>query len=94
VRALTELLDAQFGTSGVHVATVTVCGPVAPGTAFDPDRIAEHYWQLHTQPAGTWDREVVSRGESEPISSTPTAACTARRLSRDRRGVPDTGTWQ
>jgi hypothetical protein len=21
--------------------------------------IAEHYWRLHTQPAGAWEREVV-----------------------------------
>ena len=62
VRALTELLDAQFRPSGIHVATVTVSGTVAPGTAFDPDDIAEHYWQLHTQPAGAWEREVVYAG--------------------------------
>jgi short-subunit dehydrogenase len=64
VRALTELLDAQFRTSGVHVATVTVAGAVAPGTLFDPDAIAEYYWRLHTQPADRWEREVVYRGES------------------------------
>ncbi len=63
VRALTELLDTQFGPSGVHVATVTVSGTVAPGTAFDPDDIAEHYWRLHTQPTGLWEREVVYDGQ-------------------------------
>ncbi len=62
VRVLTELLDKQFGSSGVHVATVTVGGVIAPGTAFDPDNIAEHYWRLHTQPAGSWEREVVYYG--------------------------------
>lgn len=62
VRALTELLDTEFGPSGVHVATVTVCGPVAPGTEFDPDDIAEEYWRLHQQPAGQWEREVAYRG--------------------------------
>jgi hypothetical protein len=35
---------------------------VAPGSAFDPDRIAEAYWQLHTQPAGAFEREVQFRG--------------------------------
>lgn len=59
VRALVELLDAEYGPSGVHVATVTVAGAVAPGTAFDPDDIAEHYWRLHTQPRGQWEREVL-----------------------------------
>ncbi|RZT87983.1 NADP-dependent 3-hydroxy acid dehydrogenase YdfG [Pseudonocardia sediminis] len=57
VRALVSLLDRQFAPD-VHVATVTVCGPVAPGTAYDPDDIAEHYWALHTQPAGSWEHEV------------------------------------
>ena len=60
VRAPTELLDKRFGPSDVHVATVTVGGAVAPGTAFDPDDIAEHYWRLHTQPEEEeWEREVV-----------------------------------
>lgn len=59
VRTLVELLDMAYGPSGVHVATVTVAGAVAPGTAFDPDDIAEHYWRLHTQRRGKWEREVV-----------------------------------
>jgi len=59
VRALVELLDAHYGPAGVHVATVTVAGAVAAGTAFDPDDIAEHYWRLHTQPRLDWQREVV-----------------------------------
>ncbi len=62
VRALTELLAKAYGPSGVHVATVTIAGAVATGTAFDPDDIAEHYWRLHTQPANAWEREVVYTG--------------------------------
>lgn len=54
LRALAELLDAEFGPRGVRSATVTVCGPVAPGTAYDPDDIAEHYARLHRLPAGAW----------------------------------------
>ena len=56
VRGLVELLTGW--QDRVHVASVTVGGPVAPGTAYDPDDIAEHYWRLHTQPAGEWEREV------------------------------------
>jgi len=59
VRALVTLLDEQYGRSGVHVATVTVAGAVAPGTAFDPDDIADHYWRLHTQPRPEWQRELI-----------------------------------
>jgi NAD(P)-dependent dehydrogenase (short-subunit alcohol dehydrogenase family) len=66
VRALVELLDAQFGPSGVHVATVTIHGAVAPGTAFDPDAIAEEYWRLHRQPRDEWVREVHFRGIEVP----------------------------
>jgi NAD(P)-dependent dehydrogenase (short-subunit alcohol dehydrogenase family) len=62
VRALAELLHAQFCPSGVHVATVTVGGEVAPGTAFDPDEIAERYWKLHSEPADDWRREVLYQG--------------------------------
>lgn len=59
LRALVRLLSEQYGPAGVHIATVTVAGPVAPGTAFDPDSIAEHYWQLHNQPAARWQHEIV-----------------------------------
>ncbi|MET7335288.1 SDR family NAD(P)-dependent oxidoreductase [Nonomuraea sp. NPDC005650] len=62
VRTLAALLDQEYGPSGVHVASVTVAGPVAPGTAFDPDDIAEHYWRLHTQPREQWEREVLYGG--------------------------------
>ena len=58
VRALANLLDQEYGPSGVHVASVTVAGAVSPGTDFDPDDIAEHYWRLHTQPQEAWEREV------------------------------------
>jgi hypothetical protein len=34
------------------------CGPVLT----DPDLIAERYWQIHAQPAGSWEREVLFRG--------------------------------
>ena len=59
---LTRLLATQYGPAGVHVATVTVGGTVAPGTAFDPDDIAEHYWRLHTQARQDWEREVLLSG--------------------------------
>ena len=62
VRALAELLETQFRPSGVHVATVTVGGAVAPGTAFDPDEIADEYWRLHAQPRDEWEREVAYGG--------------------------------
>jgi NAD(P)-dependent dehydrogenase (short-subunit alcohol dehydrogenase family) len=65
VRALTELLATRFGPSGIHVATVTVGGAVAPETAFDPGEIAEEYWALHAQPRGSWQREVLFTGSAQ-----------------------------
>jgi len=59
VRALTTLLASEYGPAGVHVATVTVSGAVAPGGRYDPDMIAEHYWRLHTQPPQAWEHEVI-----------------------------------
>ncbi|MEW1685987.1 SDR family NAD(P)-dependent oxidoreductase [Streptomyces sp. NPDC093594] len=58
VRALVELLDAEYAPMGVHVATVTVGGVVERGTAYGPGDIAEHYWRLYTQPREKWEREV------------------------------------
>lgn len=45
--------------SNIHVATVTICGTIAPNTHFDPDQIAAVYWQLHTQSKPDWQREYV-----------------------------------
>lgn len=70
VRALVALLDQHYGAAGVHVATVTVAGAVAPGSAFDPDVIAEHYWRLHTQPRPHWQREIV-HGEAAAVVLPP-----------------------
>jgi len=62
VRTLVTLLDQAYGHLGVHVASVTVAGAVVPGTNFDPDDIAEHYWRLHTQPRQRWEREILHAG--------------------------------
>ena len=62
VRALALLLAKAYGPDGIHVATVTVAGAVSPGTAFDPDDIAEQYWRLHTQPVDAWEHEVLYAG--------------------------------
>jgi NAD(P)-dependent dehydrogenase (short-subunit alcohol dehydrogenase family) len=62
VRALVQVLDEEYRSAGLHVATVTVFGGIAPGTRFDPDGIAEHYWRLHCQPLGAWQRELAYTG--------------------------------
>ena len=62
LRTLVELLDKEYGSRGVHVASVTIDGPVAEGTPFDPALIAEHYWTLHAQPRDAWTHEAVHAG--------------------------------
>ena len=54
-------LAAELEPAGIHVATVTVAGFVQPGTDFDPDLIAEKYWELHNQPLGAWEDEIIYR---------------------------------
>lgn len=58
LRALTEALHREYSPVGVHVSTVTVGGAVAPGTAYDPDDIAEHYWRLSEQAQDDWQPNV------------------------------------
>ncbi len=62
LRNLAFSLYAELTPGGIHAATVTIGGSVAPGTAFDADRIAESFWALHAQPAGAFEREIVCRG--------------------------------
>ena len=62
LRNLAFSLHAELKDSGIHAATVTICGIVRAGTPFDPDRIAESYWALHAQAAGSFEREVQFRG--------------------------------
>lgn len=59
LRNLAFSLHADLAPAGIHAGTVTICGTVKPGTAFDPDRIADSFWALHAQPAGSFEREVM-----------------------------------
>ncbi len=59
LRSLTYTLAQQLGAHGVHVATVTVHGFVQTGTQYDPNRIARAYVQLHQQPKGHFETEIV-----------------------------------
>jgi short-subunit dehydrogenase len=62
VRASVAMLAEELAPDGVHVAGVTVAGIIAPGTALDPDVIAENYWTLHTQPADQWSTDIYFDG--------------------------------
>jgi NAD(P)-dependent dehydrogenase (short-subunit alcohol dehydrogenase family) len=62
LRSLAASLHAELAPQGIHAATVTIAGAVAPGTAFDPERIAEAYWSLHDEPRGAFRAEHVFKG--------------------------------
>jgi short-subunit dehydrogenase len=58
-RNLAFSLGEELEPAGIHVATITVCGFVRPGTRFAAANIAEEFWRLHAQPIGHFEREVV-----------------------------------
>ena len=62
IRGLAHALAPALAKDNIHLATVTIAGAVAAGTAFDPDRIAEHFWVLHSQPRDSWQTEVIFTG--------------------------------
>lgn len=56
LRSAATLLGADLAGDGVRVASITIAGQVAPGTAFDPDRIAQTYWTI-VQSDDAWQAE-------------------------------------
>ena len=40
------MLGADLEPDGIRVATLTIAGQIAAGTSFDPERIAERYWEV------------------------------------------------
>ena len=57
MRSAATLIAAGVQEYGIHAATITIAGSVVPGTAFDPDKIAELFWTAHTDPADAWQTE-------------------------------------
>jgi NAD(P)-dependent dehydrogenase (short-subunit alcohol dehydrogenase family) len=57
LRSAATLIAVELKEAGIHAATITIAGQVVPGTAFDPDNIAELFWTAHTDPAGAWQTE-------------------------------------
>lgn len=57
LRALANGLFEDFKSKGVHIATVTVCMFVDPGSK-DAKAVAEHFWTLHSQPKSDWTWEI------------------------------------
>jgi short-subunit dehydrogenase len=62
LRSAATMLGADLKPDGIRVATLTIAGQIAAGTAFDPERIAERYWDV-VQTDGPWQAEFRFTGE-------------------------------
>jgi short-subunit dehydrogenase len=56
LRSAAAVLSEDLADDGVRVATITIAGQIAPGTAFDPDKIADTYWSI-VQSSDDWQSE-------------------------------------
>jgi short-subunit dehydrogenase len=46
LRSAATMLMADLEPDGIRVASLTIAGQIAAGTAFAPERIAERYWEV------------------------------------------------
>jgi short-subunit dehydrogenase len=63
LRSAATMLGADLEADNIRVTTLTIDGQIVAGTPFDPERIAERYWEVaHTQ-EGSWRSEFRFTGE-------------------------------
>jgi short-subunit dehydrogenase len=63
LRSAATMLGADLKADGIRVTTLTIAGQIVAGTPFDPERIAERYWEVaHTQDSA-WEAEFRFTGE-------------------------------
>ena len=72
LRNSVAMLHDQLKPEGVHVAGVTITGPIAPGAPAAPDVWAESFWDLHTQPQDQWTNEIYLDDQAQPKTVTVT----------------------
>jgi short-subunit dehydrogenase len=62
LRSAATMLGADLGPDGIRVATLTIAGQIVAGTAFDPESIANRYWEVvHSD--DPWQAEFRFTGE-------------------------------
>jgi hypothetical protein len=59
-------LEREREGTPVHVGVVTLCGPIKVGTAYDPDRLANVYWELTTRESTASNGTASSRRPTDP----------------------------
>jgi short-subunit dehydrogenase len=62
LRSAATMLGADLEPDGIRVATLTIAGQIVAGTPFDPERIAERYWEVVHADA-PWQAEFRFTGE-------------------------------
>lgn len=62
LRGLALAAAPAFHDRGINFGTITVNGMIKAGTRFDPDKIAEAFWQAHMAPREEWVAERVFNG--------------------------------
>jgi NAD(P)-dependent dehydrogenase (short-subunit alcohol dehydrogenase family) len=50
-------LERELEGTPLRIGVVTVCGPIKAGTAYDPERLSDVYWELATQDPGHFERD-------------------------------------
>jgi short-subunit dehydrogenase len=62
LRAAATILQADLEPDGIRVASLTIAGQIVAGTPFDPQPIAQRYWEI-VQSDGDWQAEFRFTGE-------------------------------
>jgi short-subunit dehydrogenase len=62
LRSAATMLGADLEADGIRVATLTIMGQIVAGTPFDPEKIAERYWEV-VNTDGPWQAEFRFTGE-------------------------------
>jgi short-subunit dehydrogenase len=57
LRSAATMLSVDLAGQSVRLASITIAGQVKPGTPFDPDRIADTYWDITKGSTGDWKSE-------------------------------------
>jgi NAD(P)-dependent dehydrogenase (short-subunit alcohol dehydrogenase family) len=57
LRGVATMLARSLRDDGIHAGSLTILGQIAPGTPFDPDAIADVYWEISQRARDAWQEE-------------------------------------
>lgn len=64
LRSVAGLLADDLAPRGIRVRTLIIAGVIHPDTPFDPDIIADAFWDFHVDPADEVERVFTGAGDS------------------------------